>query len=83
QMQRSRLSRDFSGRVEIGYQRRGDAFRRSVWFVSLLAGLAAAAYLAWNARWGSPEIYQAGALSTPHQSFKRSFEWFVADFAAA
>jgi len=68
-MQRSRLSRDFSGRVEIGYQRRGDAFRRSVWFVSLLAGLAAAAYLAWNARWGSPEIYQAGALSTPHQMF--------------
>lgn len=68
-MQRSRLSRDFSGRVEIGYQRRGDPFRRSIWIVSLLASLVAAAYLVWNARWGSPELYQAGALSTPHQMF--------------
>lgn len=68
-MQRSRLSRDFSGRVEIGYQRRGDAFRRTVWFVSLLASAAATAWLAWNARWGSPDIYQAGALSSPHQMF--------------
>ena len=68
-MQRSRLSRDFSGRVEIGYQRRGDAFRRSVWTVSLLASAAAVAWLVWNARWGSPEIYHAGQLSTPHRMF--------------
>ncbi len=65
-MERSQLSREFSARVQTNFHRQGDPFRFRMWMVSLCVGCAACVWLLWNSVFGSPEIYNAGTLSTPH-----------------
>ncbi|MFM7058864.1 MAG: cytochrome c3 family protein [Planctomycetota bacterium] len=73
-MERSKLSRDFSGRVEVNFHRHPNLFRRTMWLVSLLVAVLAVAGLAWNARFGRPEIYHGGSLSKSHQMFENRCE---------
>ncbi len=73
-MERSKLSRDFSGRVEVNFHRHPNSFRRAMWLVSLLAAVFAVAGLVWNARFGRPEIYNGGSLSKSHQMFENRCE---------
>lgn len=69
-MERSKLSRDFSSRVEVNFHRHPNAFRRLMWLISLLAAVSAVVGLLWNARFGKPEIYHGGSLSKSHQMFE-------------
>ena len=73
-MQRSQQSREFSGRVEVNSHQRGDFFRRNLGIVSLLTAALFVGWLFWNAAAGSPEIYQAGALSTAHHGLANRCE---------
>ena len=73
-MERSQLSRDFSARVQTNFHKRGDPFRFRMWMVSLWVGLIACSWLLWNSVMGSPEIYTAGTLSTPHHMFESRCE---------
>lgn len=73
-MERSKLSRDFSGRVEVNFHRHPNSFRRAMWLVSLLAAVSAVVGLIWNARFGRPEIYNGGSLSKSHQMFENRCE---------
>ena len=69
-MERSQLSREFSARVQTNFHKRGDPFRFRMWMVSLCVGCIACSWLLWNSVMGSPEIYNAGPLSTPHHMFE-------------
>ncbi len=73
-MERSQLSREFSARVQTNFHKRGDPFRFWMWIVSLCVGFIACAWILWNSVFGSPEIYNAGSLSTPHQMFENRCE---------
>lgn len=73
-MQRSQLSREFSARVQTNFHKRGDPFRFCMWMVSLCAGSIACLWLLWNSVAGSPEIYNAGPLSTSHHMFESRCE---------
>ena len=73
-MERSQLSREFSARVQTNFHKRGDPFRFWLWMVSLGVGFIASSWLLWNSVMGRPEIYNAGALSTPHHMFENRCE---------
>jgi hypothetical protein len=73
-MERSQLSRDFSGRVELNFHRRPNFFRRMMWLVSLLSAASGLSAILWNARFGQPEIYNGGSLSQSHQMFENRCE---------
>ncbi len=73
-MERSQLSREFSGRVQTNFHRQSDLFRFWIWMVALVVGSAVFLWLIWNSALGSPKIYHAGALSTPHQMFENRCE---------
>ncbi len=73
-MERSQLSREFSARVQTNFHKRGDPFRFRMWVVSLCVGCITCSWLLWNSVAGSPEIYNAGSLSTPHHMFESRCE---------
>ncbi len=73
-MERSQLSREFSGRVQINSHRRRNPFRFWMWTVSLGHGGVATVWLIWNSAFGSPAIYNAGPLSAPHHMLENRCE---------
>ena len=73
-MERSQLSREYSGRLQINSHRRRNPFRFWMWMVSLCLGGVATAWLIWNSAFGSPAIYNAGPLSAPHHMLENRCE---------
>jgi len=73
-MERSQLSREFSGRVQTNFHKRGDPGRFWMWMSSLCVGSAVVGSLVWNSVSGKPEIYNSGPLSTSHQMFENRCE---------
>jgi hypothetical protein len=51
-----------------------------MWIVSLCASVVACLWLVWNSVFGSPDIYHAGNLSTPHRMFEHRCEACHAPF---